>query len=637
MMRPGGATPGGRMAAASSGGIMRRSNALCRALFRLSTLTLLVLPPAAILAAAPARPSSGEADLQAARALFEKNLDAIRRRDRAGYLACYLQAPTLARTGPEGAQLGYDSFVKESGDDWPDLFEGLDLQLVPIRPGLVYGTYRYRVRYGAKEDSGISERFFVKAGDGWKIAVTTAFSAPPGTPPPPRALVGATLVDGTGVPPVHDSVVVLRGGKIDCAGTRAQCPPPAGIGVLHLKGLWITPGIVDAHVHLSQTGWADGRPDSIDVRDRYPYDEVEARLRAHPERFLRSYLCSGVTAVFDVGGYSWTWDLRGRADADPLAPHVAAAGPLLSTLDFWLNLPAERQFIYIGTEEDARGGVRYLASHGADAVKVWFIPVAERNFDDMAKTVLAAGDEARARRIPLIVHATGLREATVALRAGASLLVHSVEDVPVDEEFLRLAKEKRTIYCPTLTVLDGYRRLEDASAEKKAPVVDDPNGCVDAETLAHVAETARLSVRENDPRASEKRRVRLAALTRQMSANLKVVRDAGITIAMGTDAGNPLTLHGPSVYAEMEAMQAAGMTPMEVLVASTRSGAMAMHRLEEIGTVEKGKRADLVVVAADPTRDIRSLRQLRYVIKGGVVRAQAELRAAPPTPSPSSR
>ncbi|HEU4400921.1 MAG TPA: amidohydrolase family protein, partial [Candidatus Polarisedimenticolia bacterium] len=454
-----------------------------------------------------AKAGAADADIAAARSLFEKNLDAIRRRDRDAYLACYLRSATLALTGPEGVRMGYDAFVKESGDDWPDLFEGLDLQLVPIRPGLVYGTYRYRVRYGAKEETGISERFFVKSGDGktgtgWKIAVSTAFSAPPGTPPPPRALVGATLLDGTGSPPVPDAVVILRGGKIDCAGSRAQCPPPRGIDLLDLKGLFITPGIVDAHVHFSQTGWADGRPDFIDVRDRYPYAKVEAGLRAHPERFLRSYLCSGVTAVFDVGGYPWTWDLRGRAEAEPLAPHVAAAGPLLSTLDFWLNLPAERQFIYLGSEEDARAGVRYLASHGADAVKVWFIPVEERNFDDMSKAVLAAGEEARTRKIPLIVHATGLKEATVALRARANLLVHSVEDLPVSDEFLRLAQENKTIYCPTLTVLDGYGRLQEAAVGMKVPAIDDPNGCVDPDTLNHVAESARLSVKEDDPTAA---------------------------------------------------------------------------------------------------------------------------------------
>jgi imidazolonepropionase-like amidohydrolase len=614
---------------------MRHFNLLRPALPALGLIALLT--PTAWGAAPPAEPAG---DLEAARTLFQRNLDAIRKRDKEAYLACYLNADTLARTGFEGAQMGYDTLAKEAGKEWPDLFEGLDLQLVPIRPGVVYGTYRYRVRYGAQEDSGISERFFVNTADGsqggagWKIAVSTAFSAPPGVPTPPRALVGATLVDGTGAPPVPDAVVIVRGGKIDCAGTRAECPPPKGVDVLDLKGTWITPGIVDAHVHFSQTGWADGRPDFIDVRDRYPYEEVQAGLRAHPERFLRSYLCSGVTSVFDVGGYPWTWELRTRAAADPLAPRVAAAGPLLSTLDFWLNLPAERQFIYLGTEEDARAGVRYLAAHGADAVKVWFIPVSARNFDDMAKAVLAAGEEARALKIPLIVHATGLKEATVALRAGAALLVHSVGDVPVDPEFLRLAKEKNTIYCPTLTVVDGYRRLREAAVGRKAPAVDDPNGCVDQETLARVAESARIPMEGDDPQAAERRRKNFETFARVGPANLKAVRDAGITIAMGTDAGNPLTLHGASIHAEMEAMQAAGMTPMEVLVASTRSGAMAMHRQDQIGTVEKGKRADLLVLGADPTRDIKNLRQIRSVVKNGVVRAQSELRAAAPSRTP---
>jgi len=95
---------------------------------------------------------------------------------------------------------------------------------------------------------------------------------------------------------------------------------------------------------------------------------------------------------------------------------------------------------------------------------------------------------------------------------------------------------------------------------------------------------------------------------------------------MGTDAGNPLTLHGPSVYAEMEAMQAAGMSPSDVLVASTRGGALAMGRLEQIGTIEPDKVADLVVVEADPTKDIANLRQLRYVVRGGVVRTVGELK-----------
>jgi imidazolonepropionase-like amidohydrolase len=101
---------------------------------------------------------------------------------------------------------------------------------------------------------------------------------------------------------------------------------------------------------------------------------------------------------------------------------------------------------------------------------------------------------------------------------------------------------------------------------------------------------------------------------------------------MGTDAGNPLTLHGPSVYAEMEAMQAAGMSPMEVLIAATSEGARAMGKLDRWGTVEAGKEADLVVLDADPAANIRNFRKIRYVVKGGVVRSREELRPAPPSP-----
>jgi imidazolonepropionase-like amidohydrolase len=600
------------------------------------------LPPGAPASAAPAKPAAGKAvsgkaapnpaskadgDLAAARALFEKNLDSIRRRDQDAYLACYLNAPTLVRTGFDGPRKGYDALAKEAGE-WPDLFEGLALDLVPLRPGLVYGTYRYRVLYDGREESGISERFFVKTDAGWKIAVTSAFAAPPGTPPPPRALLGATLFDGTGAAPVQDAVVLLRGGKIDCAGTSADCPIPEGVERLDLKGLFLTPGLVDAHMHHAQTGWADGRPDFIDVRDKHPYETLQASLRARPQRFWRSYLCSGVTAVFDVGGYPWSWDLRARAAADPLAPHVAAAGPLLSTLDFWLNLPAERQFIYLGTEKDAKSGVAYLADHGTDAVKVWFIPLETRDFEEMAQAVKAAGEAAHAREVPLIVHATGLKEAVAALKAGADLLVHSVEDQPVSEEFLRLAKSNGTIYCPTLTVLGGYRRLQDAAVAHQVPAVDDPNGCVDPDTMKNLAETATLTVKPPDPALAERRRQRFETSLKTSAANLKTVRDAGIPIAMGTDAGNPLTLHGVSVFAEMEAMQAAGLSAMEVLVASTRNGARAMRRDAEFGTVEKGKTADLLVLAADPSKDIRALRQLRYVIRGGIVRAPSELRSA---------
>jgi imidazolonepropionase-like amidohydrolase len=575
--------------------------------------------------ASPALP-----DVAAARAVFEANLEAIRNRDGKAYLACYLDSVNLPRTGPDGFQLGRAGLAADLGRAWPDHIDAADLRLVALRPGLVYGTYRYRVRYGAQEVAGLSERLFVKTASGWKITATTAFQEPPGTPAPARALVGATLIDGTGAPPVAGAVVLLRGGKIECAGPRAACPVPAGADVLDVSGLWIVPGVIDAHVHFSQTGWADGRPDALDVRAKHPYDQVEAGLRLHPERFGRSYLCSGVTSVFDVGGYPWTLALPAWAEPDPEVPRIAAAGPLLSTRDHWVNLPAERQFIFLRDEAAAREGVRYLQNEGAAAVKVWFIP--EKPIPELEPLVAAAGDEARIRRLPLIVHATGLAEAKAALRAGARVLVHSVWDVPVDQEFLDLAKRQGTFYCPTLTVMRGYQRMFESAASRRPPAVDDPNGCVDPETLARVAETAGLeSSRTAEQLATSAQRT--GEREQVAAANLVTVARAGIPVAMGTDAGNPLTLHGVSVYAEMEAMQRAGLAPREVLIAATRGGAAAMGRDKELGTIEKGKLADLLVVAADPQADIANLRRLRWVVRGGVVRSLSELHALAAAPA----
>ena len=584
-------------------------------------LILLALP-----GAAPAQD-----EVAAARAVFEKNLQAIRDKDRDAYLSCYLQSDGLVRTGPDGFQLGYKGLEATAGEGWPDHISADDLRLTPIRPGVVYGSYRYRVRYGKEEVAGISERLFLETPQGWKIAVSTAFAALPGVPPPPRALVGATLVDGTGAAPVPDSVVILRDGKIDCAGPRSACPLPdqfGGIDTLDLRGHWIAPGLIDAHVHFSQTGWADGRPDSIDVRDRYPYEEVVAGLRSRPERFGRSLLCSGVTAAFDVGGYPWTIALSDRFEPATDVPRVAASGPLLATVDHPLNLPGERQFVVLSDPDSARTGTRYLKAQGADAVKVWFIPSRERSLEEMSAAVRAAGEEARRLGLPLIVHATGLAEAKEALRAGAKLLVHSVDDKPVDQEFLDLAKSAGTVYCPTLTVMSGYLELFGGALRKQAPAFEDPNGCVDADTRSRIAETAQVPPGADlTPEALEGFTRRIEGEKRNAALNLKKVLDAGIPVAMGTDAGNPMTLHGPSVYIEMEAMQAAGLTPMQVLVASTHGGALAMGREKEIGTVEKGKHADLVILAADPTADIANLRKLRWVVRGGALRTIEELSA----------
>jgi len=566
-------------------------------------------------------------DVAAARAVFDVNVNAIKQRNLDAYLSCYLHSPLLVRGGPTGFTTGYDEFAKARGP-WPDAIEASDVHLTQLQPGLVYGTYRYRVRYtGADEHSGISERLFVKTPGGWKIAVTGAVDAPPGTPAPPRAITGATLIDGRGGAPVANANIVLRDGKIDCAGSAAQCPVPEGIDVTNASGMWIAPGLIDAHVHFSQTGWADGRPDSLDLRAKHPYEETEADLKAHPDRFGKSYVCSGVTSVFDVGGYPWTLHLHNRFESDTRLPHVVAAGPLLSTLDHWVNLAAERQFIVLKDAESAKSGVHYLASQGSKAVKIWFIVRPDLTIEASTPGVMAAGEEARKYKLPLIVHATGLAEAKAALRAGANVLVHSVEDVPVDQEFLDLAKKNGTILIPTLTVIDGYVRMYRGVVDRKAPAVDDPNGCLDRETLAKIAETATVDPALVTPERMASREQRAERFRRVTRANLKTLVTAGIPIATGTDAGNPLTLHGPAIYAEMEAMQASGMTPMQVIVASTATASRAMGLGKQVGTIEKGKDADLVVTGADPSLDVANFRKIRYVVRSGVVRNMSDLHA----------
>ncbi len=220
-------------------------------------------------------------------------------------------------------------------------------------------------------------------------------------------------------------------------------------------------------------------------------------------------------------------------------------------------------------------------------------------------------------------------------RRERNLLVHSVWDQAVDQEFLDLLREKGTLYSPTLSVPRGYLEVRKAAFGKRAPVLDDPNGCVDAATLARVAETAGLEMPSETAESLAGREKQMVEREAIGAANLKRVAAAGVPIALGTDAGNPLTLHGPAVYAELEAMQAAGMAPMEVLVAATRGGAKAMGREKDLGTVEAGKQADLLVLDSDPTADVSAFRRLTHVVRGGVVRPIAELKAGPsPQPSP---
>jgi imidazolonepropionase-like amidohydrolase len=169
-------------------------------------------------------------------------------------------------------------------------------------------------------------------------------------------------------------------------------------------------------------------------------------------------------------------------------------------------------------------------------------------------------------------------------------------------------------------VNDGYRQLRARSFE----AANYELSCVDPDTRAKAFLTDSLPDRPDSP-ALDRARQNAARQFALDADNVRRVHQAGIPVAVGTDAGNPLTLHGPSIYLEMEALQRAGLSPTEVIVAATRNGAVAMNRLADFGTVEAGKIADLLILDADPTADIRNMRRPSLIVRGGTVHRRTDL------------
>lgn len=570
-------------------------------------------------ATVPATSTTASSDTAEARRVFEGNISAIHQRDRARYLSYYLESDRLARTGPGGLELGFEGWSARRDSTWPDTLVARDLRLVPVAPGVVYGAYHYRVTQQGVTSEGVSERVFVRTPEGWKIAVSTAFGLPVNASPPPVALMGGTLIN-PGASPVANATVVVAGGRVVCAGPESSCTAPPTAEVVRVDGAFIAPGLIDAHVHYSQTGWVDGRPDALDLRAEFPYDSVNSAMRMEKGRFDRAYLCSGITSVFDVGGYPWTIPLMQANERALDAPRVVAAGPLLATVDHWVNTPTMRQFVHMASDSATRRAVRENAYFGSRAIKVWYLQRADSLRPVMRGRLELAGEEARRAKLPFIVHATELARAKEAIRAGANVLVHSVAPEPVDDEFITLAKERGTIVIPTLTVYEGYADV----FAGRSPASRYPLDCVDRGTRAKLErilpEAQRAPGLQGFVRSGRADTMFVAT-----ARNVRRMRDAGVPIAAGTDAGNPGTAHGPSLYRELEALQSAGMSPAEVFASTTIVAARAMGRAADVGTIEAGKLADLIVLDANPLADIANARRVRLVMKGGALYGRSEL------------
>lgn len=416
------------------------------------------------------------------------------------------------------------------------------------------------------------------------------------------AIVGVSVVDVRSAELRPDQTVVVQDGRIARVAPATQVDVPEKIEVLPGEGRFLIPGLIDAHVHLFQSGGLFTRPDVIDLTDVRPYPEEINRIRRSLEESFARYIASGVTGIIDMGGPMWTFDARETAEDMARAPRVAVAGPLLGTMaprEF--DVVEDRPILHIETPEEARRTVADILTRDPDLLKVWMVS-AGRLEADMA-WVAAVVEQGEAAGVPVVAHATRREIADAVVEAGVDLLAHSVEDQPMGEDLLSAMAERDVVYITTLVVDEGYR-----------------------EVLGGRVELSPIEQRLGDPeviaswrRLPTPRALPGPAVSEAEAENLRQVAARGVTVAAGSDAGNIGTLHGPALHRELELMVEAGLTPHQVLAAATLGGAKAMGRADDLGSVEEGKLADLVLLDANPLEDIRNTRAIHRVLKGGHV------------------
>jgi imidazolonepropionase-like amidohydrolase len=427
------------------------------------------------------------------------------------------------------------------------------------------------------------------------------------------AIVGATIIDGTGRAPVGDAVIVVRDGKILSVGPRNSVTIPANARRIDAAGKFIVPGLMDANVHLILDT-------SIEFVARY-----EGRWEELIEEAAQVALRNGVTTVFDSWGplqpLMHVRDRIARGEVPGARMFVAGnivgfSGPFGRDFNVTAETTVTRPFLErinalweVGTGEEllymtpamvgealrkyvALGPdfIKYGASGHRDEDFLMFSPEAQR----------AIVAEAHRGGIISQTHTTSVESLRQAIEAGNDMLQHCTVtgSVPVPESTIRLLKESGT-YCAVQP-----RTLHRLEIEKTA-VGTGPRSDV---------RKARLQVwHENEVRFVKEKVPMLLAT------------DAGVIqpdrLASMTEQQldqNPTTL-GEAHFLWLEAMAEKGMTPMDEIVAATRNIAAAYHKLDRFGTLETGKLADLLVLDADPLQDIRNVRRISLIMKEGIV------------------
>jgi imidazolonepropionase-like amidohydrolase len=404
------------------------------------------------------------------------------------------------------------------------------------------------------------------------------------------AIRGATLVDGTAAPARENALLVIRDDRIvtvAMATPEALAALPAGTKVLDASGKWIVPGLIDAHVHAETN-------EELKMMFRWGVTSVR-QMKEDAAEAARAAASS-----------------RRRADI----PQVFPAAPIFTAKGGWWDAgtPPGNMNRFPATAREARAAVREARRLGSSEIKLMLDdmawcrspkPALPRMKADIAAALIS---EARASGARAIVHAPNLADAKEAIADGATALAHGVLG-PLDAETIAVMKSRPVFYIPTM---DIFEFLADTRSFLDS-VLSDPRAAagLSPSIVARYRSAAYSDgYRERYPNFENVRR-HLPALRE----NLRRLHAAGVPVALGTDMW---AFPGLGVSIEMDLYVRSGMTPLEAIRSATQTAARSLGVEADRGTLEPGKRADFLLLDADPVKDVRNVRAISAIYKAGV-------------------
>lgn len=410
---------------------------------------------------------------------------------------------------------------------------------------------------------------------------------------------GAQLWDGTGAPLIADSVMIVEGDRIQAVGPRDAVAIPEGATVIDARGQTLMPGIINGHGHI---GMVKGLVESTENYDR---ENILSQLEL--------YARYGVTTVASLGLDSGPmFEIQGPAGPDetPRATVLTAGrgftgkGGYPASLPQFVGVPRE-----VDTPEEARQNVRELAGQGVDYVKIWVDDHFGRYPKIRPELYGAIIDEAHAQGLQVFAHVFYLEDAKGLVAAGVDGLAHTVRDQEVDGELIQAMLANDVFVLGTLTREESTAIYADPPA-----FLDDPffTRWADPDVIGQLKDPAYgAGVRANEDYQHNRDQFAMAKV------NLKKLHDAGVRVGFGTDSGPPGRFQGYFEHREMEIMTGLGIPVEDVLRIATSGEAEILGIADEAGSLEAGKRADFLLLDANPLENIRNTRTIHSVWVGG--------------------